>query len=371
MVTRLYLHAASSLVSGTLPSTEQSSRTAGSSIDAGTVNRSMNTSIGAAQATITGNTANAIDRIVYITKFVSLPLVTTAIAANTWTYNFGFKLNNVTQQTSPVKQAGGNPLYAPMPATLYIWRPSTGAKVGNIYDQDTPGTTNEYFDTSQPGAAPAEFAENGSLAGAAVTATAGDVIVLEAWCYSTDNQVRTNAISYYYDGTTVTTTNPTVVSNHAAFLETPQTITFSGAGNSIAKTLTETVTIGATVPVRKKGAVKANTETITISSTPIPLSAKKRALTETVAISTDPGSPSTIKAKNVSKTPASAETITISSTPTFTRNKVRALTSTVTINTPTPTYIQVPKRFKASLAETVTIASTVVRKSSKKRSLLN
>lgn len=370
MVTRLYLHAAASTVSGTLPATEQSSRTAGQSIDAGTVNRSMNVSPGVAQTVIQANTANAIDRIVYVTKFVSLPLTTTSIAANTWTYNFAYKLNNVNNQTAPVKQAGGNPLYAPLPITLYIWRPSTGAKVGNIYDQDTPGTTNEFWDTSQPASSPAEFAENGSLAGAAVTASAGDVIVLEAWIYSTDSTVRTNAINYYYDGTTVTTTNPTIVSNHAAFLETPQTLTFSGAGNAITKSLTETVTIGATTPARLKGAVKTNTETITINSPVTRLATKARPLTSTVAISTDPASPSFIKAKNTNKT--LTETVTIgASTPTFQRNKTRALTSTVTIGATIPTFIQHPNRLTRTLSQTVSIASTVVRKSAKLRSLLN
>lgn len=368
MATRLYLHAATSTVSGTLPSTEQSSRTAAQNCDAQTVNRSMNTSVGVSQAVIQANTANATDRIVYVTKFVSLPLVTTSISANTWTYNFAYKINSVANQTAPVKEGATNPEYSNLPVTLYIWRPSTGAKVGNIYDQDTPGTTGEFFDCSKPASAPAEFAENGSLSGSAVTAAAGDVIVLEAWIYSTDSTARTNAINYYYDGTTVTTAVETVVSNHAAFLETPQALTFSGAGNNITKSLTETVTIGNTVPVRKKGAVKAQTDTITISSTPTRLATKARTLTETITINTP--APATVKAKNINKT--LTETVTVgATTPTRTKGAVRPISQTVTINTPAPTYIQVPKRFRTSITETVSIASTVVRKSSKKRSLLN
>lgn len=369
MATRLYFHAATSTVSGTLPSTEQSSRTSAQNVDAQTVNRSMNTSIGTAQTSVTGTSANATDRIVYITKFISQPLVTTSISANTWTLNFAYKIANSTNQTAPVREATGNPKYNVMPLTCYVWRPSTGAKVGNIIDADSAGTSGEFHDCSQTGTS--ELVEQGTFSGSAVTATAGDVIVLEAWIYSTDSTARANAINWYYDGTTANTTNESVVSNHASFLESPQAITFSTGSNNIAKTLTETVTIGATVPTKLKGSKRTATETIAISSTPTTLAAKKRSPLnpETVTISTDPGSPSFIKAKNTNK--SLTETVTISSTPTFKRNKVRAITSTVTINTPTPTYIQVPKRARVNLTETVTIASTVVRKNSKNRSLLN
>jgi len=367
MATRLYFHAATSTVSGTLPSTEQSSRTSAQNVDAQTVNRSMNASIGTSQANATASSASATDRIVYITKFISQPLVTTSISANTWTLNFAFKIANTTNQTCPVFEGASNPKYSNLPITCYIWRPSNGTKVGNIFDADSAGTTGEFHDCSKTGTS--ELVEQGTFSGSAVTATAGDVIVLEAWIYSTDSTTRASAINWYYDGTTANTTNESVVSNHASFLETPQAITFSTGSNNITKTLTETVTIGATTPTKLKGSKRTASDTITISSTPTTLAAKKRALTETVSISTDVGSPSFIKAHNVNK--ALTETVTISSTPVFMRGKVRALTETVTINTPAPTYIQVPKRVQKSITTNIAISSTVVKKSSKTRTLLN
>lgn len=329
----------------------------------------MTISTGTSQTSVASGTNTSTDQIVYVTKFVSMPLTTTSIAANTWTLNFAFKIQNSTNQTCPVKEGATNPKYSNLPVTIYIWRPSTGAKVGNIYDQDTPGTTGEFHDCSKTGTS--ELVEHGTLACSAVTAAAGDVIVFEAWIYSTDTTTRALGNAWFYDGTVANTTNETIVSDHASFLETPQTLVFQGTNQNKTATVTETVTIGATTPTRLKGSKRTSTETITISSpAPARLAAKNKALpTQTVTISTDPGSPSIVKAKNTNV--VLTETVAISSTPTFQRNKVRALTSTVTIGATIPTFIQHPNRLTRVLSETVSIASTVVRKNAKKRTLLN
>ncbi len=236
MTTRLYLHSPDSTVVGTLPTTEQSSRTAALNFDAQTVNRSMNTTVGVGQVQLFRNSSNANNAFVYITKFVSDTLNMTSVAANTWTYNFAFKIANTNNQTAPIFDNGSIPTaeFDTMPATCYVWRPGTGAKVGDIFDGLTAGTNGEFFDCAH--ISTSELAENGTFTGASVAGVqTGDVIILEAWCYSTDSTARTNALNYYFDGTTVTTTVETVVSNHASFLETPETLVFQGAAASTAR----------------------------------------------------------------------------------------------------------------------------------------
>jgi len=369
MATRFYLHNALSGISGTLPTGEQSSKTAFFNFDTTTNNRSMSTSIGTAQASLThvNTTQSQANNTCYVTRFVSTAINQTSIAANTWTYNFAVKLS-VTTNTDDYPTNDTAPKFIPI--CCYVWRPSTGVKVGNILDGNS--ATGVYTDIGNLGTpTTSESVEHGTFTGSAVASTAaGDVIILEAWVDAWLNNTTSVTFSYFYDGTTVNTTAGAIVSNHASFLETPENITLQSANQNITKSLTETVTVGATTPTRLKGSKRTATETITISSTPATLAAKKRALTETVAISTDPGSPSFIKAHNVNK--ALTETVTIgATTPTRIKGAVKPLTSTVTINTPAPTYIQHPNRIRKTITENVSINSTVVKKSSKTRTLLN
>ena len=370
MATRFYLHDAVSTVSGTLPSTEQSTKTAVFNYEAQTTNRSMSTTIGTAQAskTFVNTTTRAANNTCYVTKFISTPINQAGIAANTWTYNFAVK-TSLTTTTDDYPTNDTAPKFIPI--CCYVWRPSTGAKVGNIFDGNS--VTGTYFDVGNQntgGSTTSEVAEHGTFTGSAVaTAAANDVIVLEAWISVWFSGATSTTLSYFYDGTTTNTTNGAIVSNHAAFLETPENITLAGTNQNITKSLTETVTISSTV-ARVKGSKRTDTETVTISSTPATLAAKKRALTETVSISTDPGSPSFIKAHNVNKT--LTETVTVgATTPTRIKGAVKPITTTVTINTPAPTYIQHPNRIRKTLTENVSINSTVVRKNSKTRTLLN
>src|SRR5690348_6645102 len=206
MATRLYLHDAASSVSGTLPSTEQSSRTAALNYEAQTNNRSMNTSIGTSQATKSFvNTASRTNALGFVTKFISQPINQSGIAANTWTYNFASKNSATTNVDDyPVDDTANHKL----PVTCYVWRPSTGAKVGNILDADV----NNYYDTGAyngggtPHATTSEVAQHGTFSGSAVAgATTGDVIVLEAWIYCYVTNTTSVTLSYYYDGTTTNT----------------------------------------------------------------------------------------------------------------------------------------------------------------------
>lgn len=212
MTTRFYFHDALSGVSGTLPSTEQNTALATPQYfsDAETVNRSMNTTIGTAQASkaIVFNepsTARA-----YFTRFVSEPLSTTSISANTWTLNFAGLEQDISFE---FPNNGGSTITL----TVYVWRPSTGSKVGDIINTAAGGSGFTEVTTN-------ERSVHGTFSGSAVTCQAGDVICIEMYFNMTDigGTSANDQCIIYYDGTTVNTVADQAVSNHASFLETPQ-----------------------------------------------------------------------------------------------------------------------------------------------------
>lgn len=226
MVTRLYLHAALSTISGTLPAASQSTaHTATGNYESQATNRSMDTTIGTAQTNldfVRAATSSA-DPKFYITTFISQALNQTSIAANTWQWNFACKNTSTTN----CKDYPSNNTDDKIPICCYVWRPSTGAKVGNILDGVT---ANAYYDTgngSLQTPSTAECAEDGTFAGSAVTCQVGDVIVVEAWTYINTSNSTSTTYSFYFDGTTVTTTDGPTVSNHASFLQTPENLSFS------------------------------------------------------------------------------------------------------------------------------------------------
>jgi hypothetical protein len=225
MATRLYFHAATSGLSN-LPTTEQSSLTSSLNADAQTVNRTMDTNIGTAQTTLSVNTAaTASLQTLYFTRFVSDTLSgITSITAQTWTYNF-----SATQAAT----AGNFPCAgtAAVRVMAYVWRPGTG-KVGNILDGNTAATVVE-------GGASVQKSHNPSFTGSLVSSVQdGDVICFEVWFQITQDVGISRLDVFQYDGTTVTTTEGTTVSNHASFIETPQTLTFGAAGGPVDCTVT-------------------------------------------------------------------------------------------------------------------------------------
>jgi hypothetical protein len=216
LATRLYFHSTNSALSN-LPTTDQSSLTNDKIVDALTVNRSMNTTIGTAQTSLalSSNNTTSIQRY-YYTRFVSDSLNgISSISANTWTYNFA------AQQSSTFARfpAGVN---GPVRVTCYVWRPSSSTKIADILDGNS-NNVNQSVTT--------EISFNLTFTGAAVASIVdGDVIVFEVWFETTAAIAGAYTQTFYYDGTTVTTTTGTVVSNHASFIETPQSLTFGGGG---------------------------------------------------------------------------------------------------------------------------------------------
>lgn len=213
MTTRFYLHAASSTVSGTLPSTKQSTLATTRNFDVQTVNRIMDTTIGASQSDITASFSTTSGNM-YMSRFVSAPIYSSP-TAQTWTLNFaawrtvgGGTFNYPAVQTTHL-----------LPSSLYVWRPSTGALVGYIFD------SNSATGTSNFGSATTETTAIVTFTGSAVTIVNGDVLCFEAMTFTSNTATQTT--HYAYDGTTANTTDNTSVSNHASFIETPDTIAFA------------------------------------------------------------------------------------------------------------------------------------------------
>jgi hypothetical protein len=190
----------------------------------------MNPDIGTGQTSITVATSASISALsYYFTRFVSGPLKgAQTISANTWNYAYAAAENNA---NANFPNAGTSAAKAAVPINVYVWRPSTGAKVGTVLDGNTAAS---YY---EPTATNTEMAEYGQFTGSSVSAADGDVIICEIWFTTTQGNATSRNDTFYFDGTTENTTIGTTVSNYAAFIETPQTLAFYAI-----KYLTETIT---------------------------------------------------------------------------------------------------------------------------------
>jgi hypothetical protein len=216
--TRLYLQAVSSPVPN-LPSTGQSTLASGNDFEANQFpNRLMSPAIGTAQASlVNASTATMSSTNYYVGRWATLPLLGIAtISANTWTLNFAAAQSNVSANF-PVGGANRS-----INVNAYVWRPRTQTKVGTILD----GTTAAVYD--EP-AASTETSMHGTFSGSAVSGVQdGDVVVFEMWLVVAQAAAASYTQTIYFGGGTVTTTKNITVSDHASFLETPQTLVFGG-----------------------------------------------------------------------------------------------------------------------------------------------
>jgi hypothetical protein len=212
MTTTFFFHATASPVAGTLPSTTQSGLTVtGSGGDAQTVNRSMDINIGASQTSIVKTSAaNTSANHYYFTRFVSHPLSATTInsGSSSWSYNFAAQESNANANfpvtTSSVISS----------ICCYMWRPSTGTRVGFILNGSSSSSYAE--------ATTSESALSGTFSGASVVIQTGDVLCMEIIFTTTQGSSSNFTQTFYYDGTTTSST-----SSNAAFLSTTQNLNFA------------------------------------------------------------------------------------------------------------------------------------------------
>ena len=342
----------------------------------------MDTTKGTSQTSKAINTnATTSEQDIYFTKFVSPTIANTSISANTWNYSWAADQDNV-NANFPVS-GSGKTIYI----NCFVWDKIAQSKVGIILD----GASNS--DYQEPSAVSDEQAMYGQFGGSAVSSgiTAGRcVIVFEVWCKLTMNSATSRLLHYWYDGLTENTTNGTSVSNHASFLETPQSITFQSGVAIVVPTQTttvsdararlaakvrkpaaQTITTSDSVVISRKTKVRTSgTEFIAFVDSGKRLAAKKRAVTtETITVA-EPSPPAIIHAKNVSRGPAT-QTVAVSDTAAVTRrNKQRKPATQTVAVTDLLDQLTHPKKSIKKITENISIIESAVRKTAKKRIII-
>lgn len=227
MATRLYFHNATNGLSGTFPSGKQSALTQSYAATGATTLKTMDTTVGVAQASMAGASLAVTTAQNGFYGFFTSP-------AFSGSQNVGggsqtVTLNIANQENNLFMNIGTN-----LTACIYVWRPSTGAVVGTVCANLAltgpvePGGTNERTNIGT------------TTATSTVAASAGDVLICEIWQTHTQTTATSRTGTFYYDGTTTTTTNNTVVTNHASFLDfSSDTMSFGATpvGGTMAITL--------------------------------------------------------------------------------------------------------------------------------------
>lgn len=138
----------------------------------------------------------------YIARFTSPALEAQTIAANTWTLAVATAEGNANANSFTI-------------ASIYVWRPSTSAVVGFIYDSDT-ALGSEWGGT--------EDGQVLSPVGVAVVAVANDVLVLCFWRHASQAMAAVYTQTLYFEGATDVT--DTTTTDAASYLQTPQVLSF-------------------------------------------------------------------------------------------------------------------------------------------------
>lgn len=215
MATKLYLHEASyasanSDVGGTLPTTFRGAA-ATLTWSTATTLRSMDTTIGAGQTNAAQNSNGvATAEVDNIRMWATRPL------ASGVTFDIATDLFDVNIATSEANAAAN---WFCRSFNLYIWRPSTGAHVADMFNSTLPLTEAATSEEVR--------ATSGGVSIASVTANTGDIIVAQFKDSYTQSMGVVYSRSMYYDGTTETATSGTGVSNHAAWINISNTLSFT------------------------------------------------------------------------------------------------------------------------------------------------
>lgn len=107
-------------------------------------------------------------------------------------------------------------------AHVYVWRPSTNSLVGDCCTY----STSPVAEPSEPSSASSIQVSTFSIALSSVSASDGDIIIIELWSNFTQSSATSYTARLYYGGATETGTENTVVSNHASYFQFSQTFTF-------------------------------------------------------------------------------------------------------------------------------------------------
>ena len=181
----------------------EGARTLGANNATGTdETRSLNSAKGAAQTSLTkAGDASTAERMNYLCRFTSPAIQAGTYGSGTWGIALALNESN----------ANANSF---LNVSIYFWNPA-GSVRGFIYDSGTDIGT-EW--------ANAETGEVNNITGANVTASEGDVLVIEIWRHCTTQGMATayNQI-VYFDGTT-DPTDGTATSDAASYINAPADI---------------------------------------------------------------------------------------------------------------------------------------------------
>jgi hypothetical protein len=203
-IQKLYFHDASSPLSGTLPPSTTESATAPTKTATGAgTNRAMDGTAGSSQVgpTLSSNKSTTKQNN-WWRRFLSAPIAGQTLGSGTWTIRAAIKTSNTSSAWK-------------VSACVYVWRPSNGTLVGRILDAVTTGVGTS-AGTGETDTTAVALSGTGSN----VTASDGDILVVEVWGSVTQSSTTSRTWSLYYDGTTEGST-----ASNAAYILAPAAIT--------------------------------------------------------------------------------------------------------------------------------------------------
>jgi len=231
MPTKKYLTStALTAPSGTLPSGEQDSQSPSFSASTAATIKGVTAAAGSAMASMAGTTlANTSPQAGFMGMWGLPPLSgaqTIGGASETVTVNVADLQSNLAAN------------FCVNRAHVYVWRPSTGTVVGDCCT----------YATAPSGGSPTEATSASSIQVtsfvvdlASVSASDGDVIIVELWASFTQDTAAAYTASIYYEGSTEQTVENTVVSDHAAYVEFSQNLTFQSVPARLTSELATTI----------------------------------------------------------------------------------------------------------------------------------
>jgi hypothetical protein len=222
MATKLYLRATTHSISGSMP-TYPEDGLGGYFVANTSLIKELKTAIGAGQTSKTGSSlTQTAGQDGNMGGWTSLPFdVNQTVGGGTITLNIAVAESNTNMNLGDGATGGA------WKVQIYVWRPSTGAKVGNVVNSYTT------WNTTEPNAASTEKVIHGTVASSAVSALAGDIVVVELAVLHLQSMASSYNLTVYYDGTTENTTTNTTVTNHASFVQFTENLTFSAGSASV------------------------------------------------------------------------------------------------------------------------------------------
>lgn len=203
MSTTFYFRDASFNYPGTMPSGEQSSSSPSWSASGATTLRTLSYQKGGSVTSLSGNSSATIfKQRGFMGMFATPPLRGAhTIGAGDLTFNCA------DQEDSDAMNFWVNAL------NVYVWRPSTGTKVGTLIDSagtSLGGTEGSYKYPT------VTYITGINLSN--VSASDGDIIIIEVWSVFTQNMSTSYNAKFWYDGVNIVTTEDQRSDDHASYV---------------------------------------------------------------------------------------------------------------------------------------------------------